>query len=109
MDVLPALAAFLIWMLHFGFAYGVHALGCARGWASSPLWGVPAVPLVVAIATVAALGAVGAILAGALVRLRGRAAGTSRFLAQLTVGLAALALVAIAFTALPVLMVSPCS
>ncbi len=108
MDVFPALVAFLVWLLHFGFAYGAHALGCARGWASSPMWGVPVVPLVVGIATVVALGAVVAILVRAVLRVRGAPSGTGRFVDQVTAGLAALALVAIVFTALPVLMVSPC-
>jgi hypothetical protein len=82
----------LLWALHFGVLYGFNALACARGFPH-------AVPWVAAAATVA-LGAVAALL---LVRSM-----KSDFIDWLTAALAGVALLAILWQALPVLLVPAC-
>jgi hypothetical protein len=107
--MIPALAPLLAWLLQFGLAYGIHAFACARGWAASPVLGLPAVPLAVGVATIAALVAAGWMLAASLRRLRRETADAGIFLAQLAASLAVFALLAIAFTAVPLFLVAPCS
>ncbi|CAI08698.1 hypothetical protein [Aromatoleum aromaticum] len=87
-------AGVIVWALHFSVIYGLTALACARG---AP----QAVPWVIGIATVVASGACVAIIAREL----GRGAG---FEPWLTAGLTVLALLAILWETLPVLMVPPC-
>lgn len=87
-------AGVLVWALHFAAIYGFTALACARQ--------LPApVPWAVALATLAAA-------AGCLLILRQELARPG-FEAWLAAGLAALALLAIVWEALPVLMVPPCA
>lgn len=85
----------LAWAVHFGLIYGFTGLACARGLPS-------AVPWVIAMVTVAAAAAcVATIIAGWR-----KGAGFERWLAAT---LAAVALVAISWQALPVLLVRPCA
>jgi hypothetical protein len=84
----------VIWALHFGAIYGLTGLACARGWQE-------VVPPGVALATVvAAILALAVLVAG----WRRRA----QFESWMTAGIAALALVAIVWEALPVLIVPIC-
>lgn len=89
-------AGVMVWALHFTVIYGFTALTCARG---LPL---ATVPWVMAIATVAAVTAcTGIALAGL------RHAG--RFESWMSAALAGLALIAIVWEALPVLLVPICA
>lgn len=92
MTALRLSAGPLLWLLHFTVLYGFNAIACARGFQG-------AVPWAVAIATVV----VGA--GAALVVFQSR----KQFIDWLAAGLGALALLAILWQALPVLMVSPCA
>jgi uncharacterized membrane protein YoaK (UPF0700 family) len=83
----------LVWALHFTALYGFAALACARGFAQ-------VLPWVVAAATLVA----GA-LAGALVL---RHARRGDFIDWLTAALAAFALLAIAWQAVPAFVVPSC-
>ena len=84
----------VIWALHFGAIYGLTGLACARGWQEM-------VPPGIGLATVvAAILAVAVVVAG----WRRRA----QFESWMTAGIAALALVAILWEALPVLIVPIC-
>jgi hypothetical protein len=83
----------LVWALHFAALYGFAALACARGFAH-------AVPWIVATATLVA-----AALAGVLVL---RHAKRGDFIDWLTAALAAFALLAIAWQALPAFVVPVC-
>ncbi|MCK0509874.1 hypothetical protein [Aromatoleum buckelii] len=87
-------AGVIVWALHFSVIYGLSALACAR---SAP----QAVPWVIGVATLVAIGACVAII----VRELGQGPGFEPWLAA---GLAVLALLAILWEALPVLMVAPC-
>ena len=83
-----------VWALHFAAIYGLSALACARGWRGL------VVPSTV-VSTVLASIAIGVILAVALPR-------RAQFEYWMSACLAALALVAIVWEALPVLMVPAC-
>jgi hypothetical protein len=56
--VLPA-AGFIIWAMHFGAIYAVHALACERAMADWQLFGLPWVSVLVSGATLLALAALG--------------------------------------------------
>ena len=84
-----------VWALHFAVLYGFTGLACARGWAG-------AVPWVVAGATLAAVAALG--LAGWRQWPR-----RGEFIGWMSLAVAGLALIAIAYEAVPVLIVPPCA
>lgn len=88
-------APVLVWAVHFGLVYGLTALACAR---AAPR----TVPWTIGIAT---------LVAAALVLLTIRRAWPQRaeFTAWLTGALAAAALVAIVWEALPALLVPACA
>jgi cytochrome bd-type quinol oxidase subunit 2 len=88
-------APVLVWALHFTLVYGATGLACARAMPHVAPW-------VIALATVAAAAACGFILQ----RERRREASFEGWLAS---ALAALALLAIAWEALPALLVTPCA
>jgi hypothetical protein len=105
------LSGFLAWAAQFTVVYGVTSVACARGFAETRLAGLPLVPFTILAATAAALAGTGLALARALALGRGAAAGmdpATRFLNQATVLTSGLALVAIAWQGLPVLLVPPC-
>lgn len=85
----------IVWALHFAALYGFAALACARGFA-------PAIPWFTAAATLAAIVAAAAVL---WLGWRRRAA----FEGWTGATLAALALVAIAWQAVPVYIVPLCA
>ena len=82
----------VVWALHFGAIYGFTGLACARGWESAVPWTVGGATLVAGAA------------AAALVLKN----VSTDFLRWMTATLAALALLAILFEGLPVLMVPAC-
>ena len=103
----------IIWAAHFTVIYGFNALACARAFAGLSVAGLGVVPVVVVALTLAALAAAGTIL---LVAVRDHAAGApgdgpgeAGFLRYLTIAVAALALVAIAWNGLPALLVPACA
>lgn len=86
-------AGVIVWVLHFGFIYGVTALACARG--------LPAVvPWVIGGAT--------AVAGAACLALIARERRRQGFEAWLAIGVAAAALLAIVWETLPVFMVPIC-
>jgi hypothetical protein len=85
----------VVWALHFGALYGFTALACARDFAG-------AVPWFAGAATLAAIVAAGLILARGL-RRRGDFAG------WMTLAVAAFALAAILFQAIPLFIVPACA
>lgn len=87
-------AGVIIWALHFALIYGVTALACARGWDGIV---APAIAL-------ASLVAVLATLVVIVVGWRRRA----QFESWLAATVGALALVAIIYEAIPVLIVPTC-
>nr|WP_315398529.1 hypothetical protein [uncultured Duganella sp.] len=93
-----AVAPLLIWAAHFFFCYAWTAMACQRG-------GDPAMPL--AVASAVAFASVALLLARAL---RGfcRAAPTAPLIVWVKLVSAALALVAIAWTCVPMLMLATC-
>lgn len=102
----------IIWAVHFTLIYGFNTLACTRAFADVRVMGFALVPVVVVALTIVALAGTGAIL---LASARYRDAGTrsngedeAAFLHYVTVSVAALSLVAIAWNGLPALLVSPC-
>ena len=87
-------AGVIVWTLHFAAIYGVTGLACARGWTSI------IAPSIVAATALAAAACLAIIVAG----WRRRA----EFESWLSASVAALALVAIVYESIPVLIVPPC-
>jgi hypothetical protein len=94
-----AVAPLLIWAAHFFFCYAWTAAACQRG-------GDPAVAL--GVASVLALGAAALLLAGAL-RPVCRAPRPVRLIVWVHFASAALALAAIVWTCVPMLMLAGCA
>ncbi len=91
---LRMLAGVAIWALHFAAIYGFTAVACARR--------LPAlVPLAVVLATLVAAGMCALIVVAELRKPEG-------FESWMTGGLAAIALLAIVWEAVPVVVVTPC-
>ncbi len=88
-------AGIATWALHFALVYGGAALACARGVPHLVPWAIAA-PTVLAAAALLALG------------LSARKAG-EEFVHWVAAGIAAIALVAVAWEALAVLRVPPCA
>ena len=84
----------MVWALHFTATYGLTALACARGWTRL-------VTPSIAVSTLLASLAIAVILAVALPR-------RAQFEYWMSACVAALALVAIVWEALPVLLVPAC-
>lgn len=87
-------AGVIVWTLHFAAIYGVTGLACARGWTSI------VAPSIGAATALAAAACIAIIVAG----WRRRA----EFESWLSASVGALALVAIAYEAIPVLIVPIC-
>jgi hypothetical protein len=110
---LLTLGGLLVWAAHFALIYAVTAVVCARGLQDQRLWGFGALPLSITLATVAALAAALVIL---LIGVRRYATAEPRhderpvdaFMDYTTVTIAALSLVAIAWNAVPILIVPVC-
>lgn len=91
---LRMLAGVAIWALHFAAIYGFTAVACARRLPGP-------VPLAVAFATLVAAAACALIVIAELRKPQG-------FESWMTGGLAAVALLAIVWEAVPVVVVTPC-
>lgn len=94
---------FLVWGLHFFAAYSLQGLACGRGWPDATAWlaiGGVTLPAFLAVAWIG------------LRARRGAAVPDSgdgrRFAARLVAMLSLLALLAMAFTTIPVLLLQPC-
>jgi hypothetical protein len=107
------LSGLLIWAAHFGVIYGLTGLACARGFADVRWLGIDVVAWGIGIVTLAALG-------GALAMIYSAAEGawrvtapegreTPHFIEWMTVASGAVAIVAIVWEALPVLLVPTCA
>ena len=92
----------IIWAVHFTAIYGFTALACARGFQTLQWLGIGIVPWAVSGATLVAASATLAILVPALRTAR------ASFESWMTAGVAALALIAILWETLPVMMVPVC-
>jgi heme/copper-type cytochrome/quinol oxidase subunit 2 len=109
--VLLMSAGLIVWAAHFTVIYGLNTLACTRAFAGVHVLGFGLVPVVVIVLTIAALAACIAIL---YVSAAGRGTGDggseeARFLRYITVTVAALSLIAIAWNGLPALLLSPCA
>lgn len=104
----------VVWAAHFLLVYGANGVVCARKLAGTVVGGIGIVPAIVAGATIVAVAAVGAI---GLAALAGRGPGIAgepdpglrAFWRFTTLTIAGLALVSILWTAVPVLVIRPCS
>jgi hypothetical protein len=99
---LRMLSGALIWAVHFMAIYGFTALACARGFAAAQWLGIGVVAWAIGAATLVALVAIAAVIAST------RTAPVIGFTEWITAGVAALAMVAIAWEALPAIMVPAC-
>ena len=103
----------LVWAVHFTIIYGFTAVACANGFAASRIFGLGVVPFVIGAATLLAFATTGLVLRRALAgtvppRSARYGEATEHFLQYTAATIAALSLVAIAWNALPVLVVAPC-
>jgi hypothetical protein len=95
----------LIWAADFLSIYVFAALACARGFAHVEVLGLPIVPFATVLATSAALAANAFVLARAWRQARHSHSGASaQFIPVLTAALAALGILATAWSALPSLL-----
>jgi uncharacterized protein involved in cysteine biosynthesis len=113
-EMLRMFAGLLLWTAHFGVIYGVTALVCARRLADVTILGLGLVPFTIAVTTLVALLAAGLVLALAVGDLRAARQTPERdqtrvFLSAMTATVAGLAMVAIVWDALPVLIVPACA
>jgi hypothetical protein len=103
-------AGLLIWAVDFLFIYVFAALACARGYADVTFLGVGIVPFTSTAATVIAAGATITVMRAGASKSSDRAVpengDTPTFLARLALIVAMIALIAVAFTGLPGLLVS---
>lgn len=96
------LSGALIWAAHFLTIYGITTLACARGFAAAQWLGIGVVPWAIGVATLVALAAAAAVIAST------RRMPVIGFTEWITAGVAALAMLAIAWEALPAIMVPAC-
>ena len=105
-----AMSGLIAWAAQFTLIYGVAAVACARGYGGAS--GPGLVRLAIVAATLLALGATGLVLARAL-RERRRMGDdthpTDRFLADTTLLVSGLSLVAILWQGFPALIVPACA
>lgn len=105
------ISGLLIWAAHFALIYAFTALACARRFWELSWLGVAVVPWLVGFATVAAVGALLAIGARSLRQAHSKTgvANASQFCRWMTVAIAWLAVLAIVWQVLPVLLVPTCA
>jgi hypothetical protein len=102
-----------VWAAHFTLIYGFTTVACAEGLGRATLLGPRLVPFAIGVATALAWAASGMLLWSALslpvpprsIQLE---ESSERLLRHVSIGIALLSLVAIAWNALPVLMLAPC-
>ncbi|BBA33992.1 uncharacterized protein sS8_2038 [Methylocaldum marinum] len=109
-NTLRMLSGLLIWAAHFGIVYIATALVCARGFQELKWFGVGVVAWMVAIATTLAVGGILVVLVPAWRDLYRRSSwsATPAFIDWMTVAFGALALLAIVWVTLPVMLVPIC-
>ena len=101
----------LVWAADFLFIYVFTELACARGFAHQAVWGIGVIPLFSAMPTVAAGCVTAAIIAAGVrrsprIKLPSEDRTTKAFLNSLGIIAAGLAMIALAFVALPGLLLS---
>lgn len=111
--ILGAMAGLIIWAGHFGLVYMATAIVCERSLTGRMVLGQPLIPVLVLGATALALVAVAIIGLRAWRRLEHSLAGQEgedepRFMVWLTLAIALLSALAIAWEAVPVLLIRPC-
>ncbi|MGY1409528.1 hypothetical protein ACW5EG_08130 [Luteimonas sp. A611] len=94
---------FVVWGLHFVAVYSIQGLACGRGWPVTGAWLGMGLATVPAFASVAWIG-----LHARRELLAPEVSGEKRFAAKVVAMLSLLALVAMAFTCLPMLLLQPC-
>jgi hypothetical protein len=100
--MLAAIAPMITWAVYFVAVYAVQGIGCDQAWNRSLLLGTNALTLALVVLTVAAFAAVA---------WQGARAWPHRsgFHGRVALALAGLALLAIAFTGIPIVMLEPCA
>lgn len=103
----------LVWAAHFTIIYGFTAVACAKGLAATDVLGLGIIPFVIGAATLLAWATTGMVLMSAMSgpvppRSTRFDEATEHFLRYTAAFIAMLSLVAIAWNALPVLVVTPC-
>lgn len=107
-------APLAVWALHFVLVYAMQGLACAQGWQRAPWAGREAVFWWLLLATLAAAVAIACLGLRAWRGWRAErsaldeGAGRRRFAARLALASAALALLAVAFTATPIFLLPTC-
>jgi hypothetical protein len=104
------LSGLMIWAAHFLVIYVFTALACARRFVDTSWLGIGVVPWVIGVATLAATAATLVVIRLAVRDARSSASqnNTSSFVHWMTAALGGLALMAILWEALPVLLVPTC-
>jgi hypothetical protein len=104
------LSGLMIWAAHFLLIYVFTALACARRFADLSWLGIGVVPWVIGAATLAATAATLVVIGLAVRDTRSSTSrnNTSSFVPWMTAALGGLALMAILWEALPVLLVPAC-
>ena len=102
------LAGLLIWAAHFLVIYGVSGLACTGRFGDARVVGLGIAKLTIGAATVLALLAAATVLVWALRWRRRTVGGSLLFLRWMAAMIAVLALIAIAWDGLPVLLVPGC-
>lgn len=99
--MLAAILPMITWAVYFVVAYSAQGVGCDQAWNRTLLLGTNALTLALVALMVAAL---------ALIAWQGARAWPHRagFHGRVTLVLAALALLATAFTGIPIVMLEPC-
>ncbi|MEX0900131.1 MAG: hypothetical protein WD081_05515 [Gammaproteobacteria bacterium] len=99
--MLAAITPMITWAVYFVVVYAVQGLGCDQAWNRSLLLGTNALTLTLVVLTVAAL---------ALITWQGARAWPRRsgFQGRVAFALAVLAVLATAFTGIPIVMLEPC-
>jgi hypothetical protein len=107
---LRMLSGLLIWAAHFLAIYAFTALACARHWSQASWLGIGVIPWVIGAATLAAATTTLVVIWLALRNTRSSASrnNASSFLPWMTAAFGGLALMAILWEALPVLLVPTC-
>jgi hypothetical protein len=108
------LGGLIIWSIRFVGAYSFTAIACSRGWTEELFAGLRLIPLGVGLMTLAAILGCIAIVFWALARVRFRAPDVdveenTRFVHFIAATVAVLALVAMIWETLPVLLIPACT
>jgi hypothetical protein len=101
-------APLVIWALHFLVIYGLTAIACARGFATTRVAGIDAVTWGIVVATLVAAGVMLFTIGVAVRRLGTRSSGTAAFVHWMSAAAGGLALVGVLWEALAVLIVPAC-